>query len=99
MKCCNVAIVAAIAMVYMCVLSPLVTEENKHSLIKKLKDTLTLERQNTYDRIKKERMGIYMRGYGLGLLLSALILMYRYKFNNKMPVSYTHLTLPPTPYV
>ena len=29
-------------------------KENKHSLMKKLKNTLTLERQNTYDRIKRE---------------------------------------------
>ena len=28
----------------------------------KLKNTLTLEQQNTYDRIKRERIGIHMRG-------------------------------------
>ena len=67
--CCNIAIVFAISMLYMCVLSPLVVEENKHSLMKKLKNTLTLEQQNTYDRIKRERLGIHLRGYGIGLLL------------------------------
>jgi len=83
LKCCNIAIVFVISMLYMCVLSPLVVEENKHSLMKKLKNTLTLEQQNTYDRIKRERMGIHMRGYGIGLLISALVLMYKFQFYNK----------------
>ena len=82
--CCNIAIVFAISMLYMCVLSPLVVEENKHSLMKKLKNTLTLEQQNTYDRIKRERLGIHLRGYGIGLLLSALVLMYKFQLNSKM---------------
>ena len=84
LRCCNIAIVFATAMIYMCVLSPLVVEENKHSLMKKLKNTLTLEQQNTYDRIKRERMGIHMRGYGIGLLLSALVLLYKFQFNSKV---------------
>ena len=83
LKCCNIAIVFVISMLYMCVLSPLVVEENKHSLMKKLKNTLTLEQQNTYDRIKRERMGIHMRGYGIGLLISALVLMHKFQFYNK----------------
>jgi len=82
--CCNIAIVFAISMLYMCVLSPLVVEENKHSLMKKLKNTLTLEQQNTYDRIKRERLGIHLRGYGIGLLLSALVLMYKFQLNSKI---------------
>lgn len=84
LRCCNIAIVFATAMIYMCVLSPLVVEENKHSLMKKLKNTLTLEQQNTYDRIKRERMSIHMRGYGIGLLLSALVLLYKFQFNSKV---------------
>ena len=83
LKCCNIAIVFVISMLYMCVLSPLVVEESKSSLIKQLKNTLTLEQQNTYDRIKRERMGIHMRGYGIGLLISALVLMYKFQFYNK----------------
>jgi hypothetical protein len=67
----------------MCVLSPLVVEESESSLIKKLKNTLTLEQQNTYERIKRERMGIHMRGYGIGLLISALVLMYKFQFYSK----------------
>ena len=82
--CCNIAIVFATSMLYMCVLSPLVVEENKHSLMKKLKNTLTLEQQNTYDRIKRERLGIHLRGYGIGLLLSALVLMYKFQLNSKI---------------
>lgn len=83
LKCCNIAIVFVISMLYMCVLSPLVVEESESSLIKKLKNTLTLEQQNTYERIKRERMGIHMRGYGIGLLISALVLMYKFQFYSK----------------
>ena len=83
LKCCNIAIVFVISMLYMCVLSPLVVEESESSLIKKLKNTLTLEQQNTYERIKRERMGIHMREYGIGLLISALVLMYKFQFYSK----------------
>tara|TARA_Y100000817_G_C16855844_1_gene543955 strand:+ start:583 stop:1071 length:489 start_codon:yes stop_codon:yes gene_type:complete len=83
MNCCGIAFVFIFAMLYMCVLSPLVMEESKHSVIKQLKDTLTLEQQNTYDRIKKERMQIYLSGYGLGLMLSALVLLVKYRTKSK----------------
>ena len=41
MKCCNIAIVFIIAKIYMCVISPLIMDENKHSIMKQLKSTLT----------------------------------------------------------
>ena len=81
MLCCAVAVIFLIAMLYMCVLSPLILDEDKHSVMKQLKDTLTIEQQNTHTRIVKERMGIHMRGYGYGLVLSAIILYY--KINSK----------------
>ncbi len=84
MNCCGVAIVFIFAMLYMCVIAPLILDENKHSIIKQLKNTLTLEQQNTYDRIKRERLAIYMRGYGLGLMLSALVLFAKFRTNNKL---------------
>ena len=84
LNCCGVAVVFATAMLYMCVLAPMILEENKHSLIKKLKDTLTIEQQHKFDRIKRERMSIHMRGYGYGLILSGLLLMYKYKTKNKL---------------
>lgn len=84
MNCCGVAIVFIFAMLYMCVIAPLILDENKHSIIKQLKNTLTLEQQNTYDRIKRERLAIYMRGYGLGLMLSALVLFAKFRTNSKL---------------
>ncbi len=83
MLCCAVAVIFLIAMLYMCVLSPLILDEDKHSVMKQLKDTLTIEQQNTHTRIVKERMGIHMRGYGYGLVLSALILYYKMTSKSK----------------
>ena len=47
---------------------------NRTQLIKDYMRTLTPDQQQTYARIVEERRGIYLRGFGWGLLLSALIL-------------------------
>ena len=78
MKCCSVAIIFIVAKIYMCVLAPLILDENKMTVMKQLKETLTLEQQNTLDRIKKERLSIHLRGYGIGLLLSSFFLYVKY---------------------
>ena len=83
MKCCNIAIVFIIAKIYMCVISPLIMDENKHSIMKQLKSTLTVQQQHTLDNIKKERLGIHLRGYGLGLVLSSLVLYYKFSTKNR----------------
>ena len=41
MLCCPIAVVFFVAMLYMCVLSPLVLDEDKHSVMKQLKGTFT----------------------------------------------------------
>ena len=93
LNCCGIAVVFAVAMIYMCVLAPLFLEENKYSLIRKLKDTLTVEQQNKFDRIKRERMSIHMRGYGYGLMASGLVLLYKYKTKSKLLTSTVMLCL------
>ena len=93
LNCCGIAVVFAVAMIYMCVLAPLFLEENKYSLIRKLKDTLTVEQQNKFDRIKRERMSIHMRGYGYGLMASGVVLLYKYKSKSKLLTSSVMLCL------
>ena len=56
MKCCSVAIIFIVAKLYMCVLAPLILDENKMTIMKQLKDTLTLEQQNALDKIKKREI-------------------------------------------
>ena len=67
----------------MCVISPLIMDENKDSIMKQLKSTLTVQQQHTLDNIKKERLGIHLRGYGLGLVLSSLVLYYKFSTKNR----------------
>jgi hypothetical protein len=47
---------------------------NRSELVKNYMRTLTEEQQQVYAKIVAERRGIYMRGFGWGLLLSALLL-------------------------
>ena len=68
LNCCGIAVVS-IAMIYMCVLAPLFLENKTYQ---KIKDTLTVEQQNKFDRIKRKRMSIHMRGYGYGLIFPLL---------------------------
>ena len=47
---------------------------NRTQLIQDYMRTLTPDQQQTYAKIVEERRGIYLRGFGWGLLLSALML-------------------------
>lgn len=47
---------------------------NRTKLVQDYVQTLTEDQQQTYARIVEERRGIYLRGFGWGLLLSALLL-------------------------
>ena len=47
---------------------------NRSQLVQNYMRTLSPEQQQTYAKIVEERRGIYLRGFGWGLLLSALIL-------------------------
>ena len=42
--------------------------------------TLTPDQQQTYAKIVKERCGIYLRGFGWGLLLSAILLSIHHQY-------------------
>ena len=47
---------------------------NRTKLVQDYVQTLTEDQQQTYAKIVAERRGIYLRGFGWGLLLSALLL-------------------------
>ena len=47
---------------------------NRSQLVQNYMRTLTPDQQQTYAKIVAERRGIYLRGFGWGLLLSALML-------------------------
>jgi hypothetical protein len=47
---------------------------NRSKLVQNYMRTLTPDQQQTYAKIVAERRGIYLRGFGWGLLLSALML-------------------------
>jgi hypothetical protein len=47
---------------------------NRTKLVQDYMRTLTPDQQQTYAKIVAERRGIYLRGFGWGLLLSALLL-------------------------
>jgi hypothetical protein len=47
---------------------------NRSQLVKDYMRTLTEHQQQAYARIVEERRGIYLRGFGWGLLLSAVLL-------------------------
>jgi len=74
MKCCyiscSISAVFLIAMVYMTCLTM------KNETIQKYRDSLPLELMDTYDEIVKERTKIYYTGYGLGLCLAIIIILY-----------------------
>ena len=77
LKSCSIAIVFFVAMLYMCVISPIILDESKYDVMRELKNKLTLEQQNKLMRVKKERAAIHFQGYGFGLLLSAAVLAWR----------------------
>jgi hypothetical protein len=47
---------------------------NRTKLVQDYVQTLTEDQQQTYAKIVAERRGIYLRGFGWGLLLSAILL-------------------------
>jgi hypothetical protein len=53
---------------------------NRTKLVQDYMLTLTPDQQQTYAKIVEERRGIYLRGFGLGLLLSALLLGMHHRY-------------------
>ena len=72
MKCCATS--CGIAATLLAGMAYCTYMGNRSELVKNYMQTLTPDQQQTYAKITEERRGIYMRGFGWGLLLSALLL-------------------------
>jgi hypothetical protein len=57
------------------------------------KNQLTQQQQQVYDKIIKERLGISMKGYFLGAILSLFIVYFNYKKKSMKPASTVCLVL------
>ena len=56
----------------------------KSEIVKRYKNKLPRDLQIRYDKIARERMSISYYGYGLGVLLSLIIIFYNVKMNGKL---------------
>jgi hypothetical protein len=72
MKCCTTS--CGIAATLIAGMAYCTYMGNRTQLVKDYMRTLTADQQQTYARIVAERRSIYLRGFGWGLLLSALLL-------------------------
>ncbi len=88
MKCCyvscSISAIFLIAMVYMTFLTA------KNRTIQDYRDSLPIGLINTYDEIVVERTKIYYTGYGLGLILAFIIILYNTHVR-KEPMTSLHL--------
>jgi uncharacterized protein YacL len=76
---CIIATVFLIGMIYFYNIT------NNSNVISKYKAQLPVDLQKIYEKISKERMHISLYGYGLGLILSLLIIFYNLKLKkNKL---------------
>ena len=72
MKCCATS--CGIAATLLAGMAYCTYMGNRTQLMQDYLRTLTPDQQQTYAKIVEERRGIYLRGFGWGLLLSALLL-------------------------
>ena len=72
MKCCATS--CGIAATLLAGMAYCTYMGNRSQLVTDYMRTLTPDQQQTYARIVEERRSIYLRGFGWGLLLSALLL-------------------------
>lgn len=72
MKCCATS--CGIATTLLAGMAYCTYMGNRSELVKNYMRSLTPGQQQTYAKIAEERRGIYLRGFGWGLLLSALAL-------------------------
>jgi hypothetical protein len=72
MKCCSAS--CGIAATLLAGMAYCTYMGNRTQLIKDYMRTLTEDQQQIYAKIVAERRGIYLRGFGWGLLLSAILL-------------------------
>jgi hypothetical protein len=69
---CIISLLFLISMIYMSI-GPQVTSPG---LFKHFQNVLDNEQQQIYHKIVKERLTIYLTGYGIGVILSAIIIIY-----------------------
>ena len=72
MKCCATS--CGIAATLLAGMAYCTYMGNRSKLVQDYMRTLTPDQQQTYAKIVEERRGIYLRGFGWGLLLSAILL-------------------------
>ena len=72
MKCCTTS--CGIAATLIAGMAYCTYMGNRSQLVNDYMRTLTPDQQQAYAKITKERRDIYLRGFGLGLLLSAVML-------------------------
>jgi hypothetical protein len=69
---CIISVVFMFSMIYMS-FGPQLTSPG---LFKNFQDVLDSNQIKIYDRIVKERLSLYLSGYGLGFILSAILIFY-----------------------
>lgn len=74
-KSCLIAIFFMVSMFYFTI------KVDDYQFIKDFKDTLNEQQLEKYNNIKTERLGIYLRGYFLGLTISLVFILLKY-FND-----------------
>ncbi len=79
MPCCTSCVISCIFLIGMIYFY---NATDKSKIVKQYKDTLPLDLQQRYETITAERRRISYQGYGLGLLLSFIILYNRGKMNS-----------------
>ena len=77
---CMISVVFLFSMIYMS-FGPQITSPG---LFKDLQSVLDKEQLKTYRRITNERLSVYLTGYGLGFIFSAMVIFYNKSLaNNK----------------
>jgi hypothetical protein len=80
MKCCATS--CGIATTLLAGMAYCTYMGNRTKLVQDYMRTLTPDQQQTYAKIVAERRGIYLRGFGWGLLLSALLLGIHHQYKS-----------------
>ena len=65
---------------------------SSNDVIKSYREKLSPELKEKYDEITKERLSIYFQGYGIGLVVSLLFIIYNYTFK-KEKIKWPYLVL------
>ena len=70
---CSISAIFIIGMIYF------YNATSKNATVIQYRQKLNMQQREAYDKIAKERLHISMQGYGLGLILSGLIIYYKKK--------------------